>query len=112
MYLPLSRRPSKIEIYHVNCNRIGAEDFQPILNSPTILQCRKLYIHNAHFSFKDYKVLYTVNAIDIYYGAEEEVDHSYWTEFLEQPGVKPIVALQYARHEDNVNAVECFKKVI
>ncbi|KAI1694027.1 hypothetical protein DdX_20326 [Ditylenchus destructor] len=35
--------------------RIVAEDFQLVLNSPTILQCQNLCMDNAHFSFKDYK---------------------------------------------------------
>ncbi|KAI1696163.1 hypothetical protein DdX_19191 [Ditylenchus destructor] len=73
--------------------RIVAEHFQPILDSPTILQCRKLYIENAHFSFKDYKVLYTVKMIENYnYG--NDIDHNYWAQFLEQPGVKPLVVLR------------------
>ncbi|KAI1690471.1 hypothetical protein DdX_22461 [Ditylenchus destructor] len=55
-------RDRDIGIRHVLDQRIVAEDFQPILNSPIILQCRKLDMDNAQFSFKDYKVLYTVKA--------------------------------------------------
>ncbi|KAI1700053.1 hypothetical protein Ddc_18294 [Ditylenchus destructor] len=71
---------------------IGAEDLLPILSSPTILQCNLLFMNNPHFSFKDCKVLYSVNAIEISYGYED-VDPNYWTEFLEQPGLKPIVVM-------------------
>ncbi|KAI1691611.1 hypothetical protein DdX_21765 [Ditylenchus destructor] len=72
-----------------NNHRIVAEDFQPILNSPTILQCRMLDMHNAQFSFKDYKVLYTVkdfssavspNAFKIVFAQEDADD---LTEFRE-----------------------------
>ncbi|KAI1692579.1 hypothetical protein Ddc_23531 [Ditylenchus destructor] len=62
-----------------NLERLGAKDFQPILNSPTILQCRNLSMGNAYFSFKDYQVLYTVKYLKY--------------DFLEQPGVKPVVSL-------------------
>ncbi|KAI1690531.1 hypothetical protein Ddc_24876 [Ditylenchus destructor] len=79
-------------------SRIVAEDFQPILNSPTILQCQTLSMTNAHFSFKDYKVLYTVKVIVTSYGYVR-FDPSYWSKFLEEPGVKPLVVLSAARHE-------------
>ncbi|KAI1698034.1 zinc finger, c4 type (two domains) domain-containing protein [Ditylenchus destructor] len=74
--------------------KIVAEDFQLILNSPIILQCRNLHMFDPHFSFKDYKILYTVNIFEVQYDDEEEINPSYWQEFLKQPGVKPIVALQ------------------
>ncbi|KAI1696181.1 hypothetical protein DdX_19169 [Ditylenchus destructor] len=77
---------------------LGAEDIQPILNSPTILQCRILKMYNAHFSFKDYKVLYTVKVIETWCD-NEDFDPNCWLEFLEQPGVKPIVVLRYFGRE-------------
>ncbi|KAI1690756.1 hypothetical protein Ddc_24713 [Ditylenchus destructor] len=105
-------RDGNIGILHVenDNSRIVAEDFKPILNSPTILQCRELYLRNAHFSFKDYKILYSVNAIGIFYRAEEEIDPSFWTEFLEQSGSKPVLVFHELRHEDVVNVLECLKK--
>ncbi|KAI1693030.1 hypothetical protein DdX_20880 [Ditylenchus destructor] len=89
--------------------RIVAEDFQPILNSPTILQCQKLWMYNAHFSFKDYKVLYTVKMIENYnYG--DDIDHNSWTQFLEQPGVKPLVVLRVVRHVTVANVIDRISK--
>ncbi|KAI1701551.1 hypothetical protein DdX_16026 [Ditylenchus destructor] len=73
--------------------RIIAEDFQSILNSPTILQCHCLKMDNAHFSFKDYKALYSVNKILINY-RNEEIGHCYWLQFLEKTGAKPVVVLE------------------
>ncbi|KAI1690554.1 hypothetical protein DdX_22419 [Ditylenchus destructor] len=54
-------RDSDIGIRHAKnlYGRIVAEEFQLILNSPTILQCRQLRMTNVQFSFKDYNVLYT-----------------------------------------------------
>ncbi|KAI1691502.1 hypothetical protein Ddc_24192 [Ditylenchus destructor] len=77
-------------------SRIDANNFQPILNSPTILQCQTLRMHNAHFSFKDYSVLYSVKVIKVHFyrGQENELWQQYWQQwqqFLEQPGVKPVV---------------------
>ncbi|KAI1690672.1 hypothetical protein Ddc_24797 [Ditylenchus destructor] len=72
--------------------RIGAEDFLPILNSPTILQCRDLEMINADFSFKNYKILYSVKVIEIDI-RREDIDLNHLLGFLEQPGVKPVVAL-------------------
>ncbi|KAI1691845.1 hypothetical protein DdX_21605 [Ditylenchus destructor] len=83
-----------ISICHVDGygKRIVAEDFLPILNSPTILQCRDLEMINANFSFKDYKILYSVKVIEFEYIARD-IDPNHWLDFLEQPGVKPVVAL-------------------
>ncbi|KAI1693610.1 hypothetical protein Ddc_22660 [Ditylenchus destructor] len=77
---------------------IGAEDFLSILNSPTILQCRILGMNNANFSFKDYKVLYTVEFICIYYFMME-IDLNSWQQFLEEPEGKPVVIFHHlSRH--------------
>ncbi|KAI1710438.1 hypothetical protein Ddc_13445 [Ditylenchus destructor] len=78
-------------------------DFQLILDSPTILQCRHLFMMRAHFSFKDYKVLYNAKIIENYYG-NEETDPDYWAQFLEQPGVKPLVVLRYL-HRESINTL-------
>ncbi|KAI1700856.1 hypothetical protein Ddc_17904 [Ditylenchus destructor] len=80
-------------------SQIVAEDFQPILSSPTILQCRNLQMYNAHFSFKDYKVLYTVKVFEMLYYPyddheyDDALDSNCWPEFLDRPGVKPVVVL-------------------
>ncbi|KAI1699232.1 hypothetical protein Ddc_18650 [Ditylenchus destructor] len=129
-----------------------AIDFQPILNSPTILQCRYLIMRNAHFSFKDYKILYTINvieiqpilssstimkchqlymdnahfsfkdyktlyAVDIIYVRYHfiEIDDpiynpSYWAQFFEQPGLKPVVVLKCMRPEHINNVLDHFSK--
>ncbi|KAI1701614.1 hypothetical protein DdX_15959 [Ditylenchus destructor] len=71
---------------------ITAADFLPILNSPTILQCRYLQMINADFPYKDYKVLYDVNVFEITHIGQEN-DPNRYLDFLEKPGVKPIVAL-------------------
>ncbi|KAI1696182.1 hypothetical protein DdX_19170 [Ditylenchus destructor] len=92
-------------------SRIIANDIQLILNSPTILQCRLLKMDNAHFSFKDYKVLYTVKVIDIWYGYRD-VNLNCWPEFLEQPGVKPTIALRECRRRNIDIAVDRLKQVI
>ncbi|KAI1691412.1 hypothetical protein Ddc_24248 [Ditylenchus destructor] len=86
----------KIEVWKWGCTGINCvwNDFQLILDSPTILQCRHLSMGYAHFSFKDYKVLYNAKIIENYYG-NEETDPDYWPQFLEQPGVKPLVVLRY-----------------
>ncbi|KAI1697035.1 zinc-finger double domain-containing protein [Ditylenchus destructor] len=94
-------RDGKIRIWNTrNYNRIVAEHFQPVLNSPTILQCQYLTMDNAHFSFKDYNILYSVKVIEINY-ANAEIDPNYWSQFLEQPGVKPLVILRQL-HPDSV----------
>ncbi|KAI1711539.1 hypothetical protein DdX_09999 [Ditylenchus destructor] len=85
-------------------NRIVAEHFQPILNSPTILQCQNLFMDNAHFSFKDCKALYSVNKIVAVYNYNEKTDPHYWPEFLEQPGVKPVVFLR-GLHRESIDSV-------
>ncbi|KAI1711867.1 hypothetical protein DdX_09826 [Ditylenchus destructor] len=89
-------RDYEISIRH-NLSRIDAEHFQPILNSPTILQCRKLHMTNALFSFKDFKVLYTVKIIESLHNDKENVEvwQQYWQQFLEHPGVKAVVVFQY-----------------
>ncbi|KAI1722845.1 hypothetical protein Ddc_07027 [Ditylenchus destructor] len=93
-------------------SRIVAEDFQLILNSPTILQSRLLMMMNAHFSFKDYKVLNTVNVFQIYYVGADDIDLNHWQQFLEQPGAKPVVALggRRLRHEIIDNALDRLKQ--
>ncbi|KAI1699509.1 hypothetical protein Ddc_18533 [Ditylenchus destructor] len=84
-------------------SKILVEDFQLILDSPTILQCRYLSMYRAHFSFKDYKVLYNAKIIENYYN-DDETDPDYWPQFLEQPGVKPLVVLRYL-HRESINTV-------
>ncbi|KAI1695611.1 hypothetical protein DdX_19497 [Ditylenchus destructor] len=88
-------RDYEISIRGILC-RIDAERFQPILNSPTILQCRKLNMVNEHFSFKDFNVLYTVKVIEMFYNDNENIElwQQYLQQFLEQPGVKPILILR------------------
>ncbi|KAI1704028.1 hypothetical protein DdX_14529 [Ditylenchus destructor] len=86
-------RDDCIWIFNDDPIEIVAEDFLPILNSPTILQCKKLEIENAHFSFKDYKVLYKIKVMEARYYRGVFTDPNYWPDFLEQPGVKPIVAI-------------------
>ncbi|KAI1704768.1 hypothetical protein Ddc_16029 [Ditylenchus destructor] len=87
---------------------ITAENFQLILDSPTILQCQTLYMDNAHFSFKDYKVLYAVKVIEICYHNEEDID--VWQQFLEQPGVKPVVAFCCLSRQDTEKLLDRFSK--
>ncbi|KAI1692607.1 hypothetical protein DdX_21161 [Ditylenchus destructor] len=70
-----------------------SQNFQRILNSPTLLQCQKLNLDCAQFSFKDYKVLYSVKVIETNYN-KKEIDPENWPQFLEQPGVKPVVVLR------------------
>ncbi|KAI1710935.1 hypothetical protein Ddc_13197 [Ditylenchus destructor] len=93
-------------------SRIGVDDIQLILNSPTILQCQLLSMHNAHFSFKDYKVLYTVKVIKIRHNDEEDIDLwlQYWQQFLEQSGTKPVVAFDNLRRKIVDNLLERFSK--
>ncbi|KAI1715184.1 hypothetical protein Ddc_11114 [Ditylenchus destructor] len=100
-------RNDKISVYNAGITipndrntRIIAEDFQLILNSPTILQCRYLKMYKADFSFKDYKVLHTVNVLELHYDDKYEIDPRYCPEFLEQLGVKPVVAFLYLRRAD------------
>ncbi|KAI1702586.1 hypothetical protein Ddc_16987 [Ditylenchus destructor] len=70
------------------------QNLLPILNSPTILQCRKVKMNFVQFSFKDYKVLYSVKFIDVWYFFQD-FDQNCWPQFLEQPGIKPVVVLHY-----------------
>ncbi|KAI1710442.1 hypothetical protein Ddc_13449 [Ditylenchus destructor] len=92
----------KIDVWNGG-SRIVADDIQLILDSPTILQCRYLIMENAHFSFKDYKVLYNAKIIENYY-EDDETDPNYWPQFLEQPGVKPLVVLRRL-HRESINTV-------
>ncbi|KAI1702238.1 hypothetical protein Ddc_17215 [Ditylenchus destructor] len=95
----------------VDESRIVAEDIQLILNSPTILQCRFLAMARAHFSFKNYKVLNTVNVFEIAYAeADVDIDLNHWQQFLEQPGAKPVVALGGLRREIIDNALDRLKQ--
>ncbi|KAI1691500.1 hypothetical protein DdX_21846 [Ditylenchus destructor] len=104
-------RDRDIGIRPVSYNhRIVAEDFQLILNSPSILQCQILDMFNAQFSFKDYKVLYTVKVIEIDYYGEEEIDLSHWQQFLEEPGAKPVVALHGMSRESIISVLDRLKK--
>ncbi|KAI1698640.1 hypothetical protein Ddc_18989 [Ditylenchus destructor] len=64
---------------------------------------------NAHFSFKDYKVLYTVKVIDMDYD-NEKTDPDYWSEFLEQPEVKPVVVLRELHQESVDSLLDCLSK--
>ncbi|KAI1701554.1 hypothetical protein DdX_16029 [Ditylenchus destructor] len=83
-----------------------AEGSQLILNSPTVLQCRELSIDfhgNEYFSFKDYKVLYSVNKMEIFY-YNKKTDPNIWTQFLEQPGAKPVVVLSWL-HPESINEI-------
>ncbi|KAI1691013.1 hypothetical protein DdX_22157 [Ditylenchus destructor] len=100
-------RDGDIFIRHANGpdDQIVAEHFQPILNSPAILKCRDLKMDNAHFSLKDYKILYSVKVIEIEY-KNDETDPNYWSQFLEQPGVKPVVILRQLYPESVVGVLE------
>ncbi|KAI1710928.1 hypothetical protein Ddc_13190 [Ditylenchus destructor] len=93
--------------YENDASRIGADDFQPIFNSPTILLCQRLYMWNVHLSFKDYKVLYAVKVIEIHYGYE---DIDLWQQFLDQPGVKPVVVFHDLRDEYINNLLDRLSK--
>ncbi|KAI1692221.1 hypothetical protein DdX_21379 [Ditylenchus destructor] len=88
---------------------IVAEDFLPILNSPTILQCKKLFMDNAHFSFKDYKVLYSLKVIEVHY-YNYPIDPDSWLQFLDQPGVKPLIVLLQSHRENFDNVINRFVK--
>ncbi|KAI1697018.1 hypothetical protein DdX_18748 [Ditylenchus destructor] len=88
---------------------VGTQDFPLILNSPTILQCQLLIMNNPHFSFKDSKVLYSVDVIDINYGYED-VDLNYWQEFLEQSGRKLIVVMSEFPREKIDNLLDRLSK--
>ncbi|KAI1709732.1 hypothetical protein DdX_11124 [Ditylenchus destructor] len=93
-------------------NPIVSEDIQPILNSPTILQCKNLHMMNTFFSFKDYKVLYTVKSIDIIHhcGEKTELWLQYWEQFFEQPGVKPVVTFLISGYETKNNLIDRISK--
>ncbi|KAI1693705.1 hypothetical protein DdX_20516 [Ditylenchus destructor] len=72
----------------------------------------------AHFSFKDYKVLYSVKVIELDYKAnyfkeeqnDEKTDPNYWPQFLEQPGVKPRVVLSWLHRESIDNLLDRLSK--
>ncbi|KAI1697019.1 hypothetical protein DdX_18749 [Ditylenchus destructor] len=93
----------KINIQN-NLRRIRAEDIQPILNSTTILRCRIWEMENTHFPFKEYEILYAMKILEVRYHGDDSFDlwHRYWQQFLEKPGVKPIVAF-YHLHRKNVD---------
>ncbi|KAI1698127.1 hypothetical protein Ddc_19287 [Ditylenchus destructor] len=83
--------------------QLVAEYFQPILDSPIILQCQNLSMDNAHFSFKDYKVLFTVKVFEIDY-YNYETYPKYCLQFLEQPEVKPVVVLSCV-HRKSIDCI-------
>ncbi|KAI1721924.1 hypothetical protein DdX_04213 [Ditylenchus destructor] len=92
----------------------AADDFQPILNSPTILQCQHLLMDNAHFSFKDYNILCRVKVFILrykYYKYSEELE-IYWQQFLEQPGVKPVFVLLQILQEKINNLLDQLSKAL
>ncbi|KAI1712564.1 hypothetical protein Ddc_12355 [Ditylenchus destructor] len=103
-------RDYKINIGDDDGTRIVAENFQLILNSPTILQCRQLDMDNAHFSFKDYKVLYNVKVMKLTYFDSEFIDPNDWADFLEQPGNKPILVFYDIRRKFIDNLLVRLKK--
>ncbi|KAI1699307.1 hypothetical protein DdX_17394 [Ditylenchus destructor] len=88
---------------------IVAEDILPILNSSTVLQCKKLFLDNAHFSFKDHKILYSVKVIEVYY-YNYPIDPDSWLQFLDQPGVKPLIVLLQSHRENADNVINHFVK--
>ncbi|KAI1699041.1 hypothetical protein DdX_17560 [Ditylenchus destructor] len=92
---------------------IVAEDFLPILNSATILQCRELKMYKAHFSFKDYKILYTVQVIRLIYERiyYERIDPTHIAQFLEHPGVKPVVCVVHNQRASIANVLDHLCKV-
>ncbi|KAI1714814.1 hypothetical protein Ddc_11251 [Ditylenchus destructor] len=103
-------RDYEIAIRNDDCSRIVAEHFQPVLNSPTILQCRLLGMTNAHFPLKDYKVLYNVKVMQLIYFGGYNIDPNDCANFFEQPGNKPIVVLYGIRREDVDNLLVRLKK--
>ncbi|KAI1701231.1 hypothetical protein Ddc_17713 [Ditylenchus destructor] len=88
-------------------NQHSRDDFKLILNSPTILQCRNLYMTNTYFSLKNHKVLYTVKVIETC-----NVNPTCWLEFLEQPGVKPLIVVREVLHIYITGALDHLCKVI
>ncbi|KAI1717719.1 hypothetical protein Ddc_09880 [Ditylenchus destructor] len=102
-----------IGISNYDGSSLRAEDFLPILNSPNILQCESLEMENAHFSFKDYDILYSTEYFELEYDSEdenEENDPKHYHQFLEQPGDKPIVVLQNANRETIDNLLDRLSK--
>ncbi|KAI1710930.1 hypothetical protein Ddc_13192 [Ditylenchus destructor] len=105
-------RDHKITIWNVEkYGKTRPEVFQSILNSRTILQCQELNMGNAYFPFKYYKVLYTMNVIEIRHHENEIDDQNYWQQFLEQPGVKPLVVFRYFNLESVNNLLDRLFKV-
>ncbi|KAI1695396.1 hypothetical protein Ddc_21254 [Ditylenchus destructor] len=102
-----------INIYRDNTfdRRNGDADFQLILDSPTILQCRELVMDGVHFSLKRYKVLYTVDFIFIKF-SNGEIELNYWLEFLEQPEAKPVFVFRGLRPETIENVLGRLSRVI
>ncbi|KAI1693704.1 hypothetical protein DdX_20515 [Ditylenchus destructor] len=96
---------------NVTDRQIVAEHFQLILNSPSVLKCQNLKMSNANFSFKDYKVLYSVKVFEIDYRIGE-VDTNYWFQFIEQPGAKPVVVFGLLHRESIDNLLKQLSKVI
>ncbi|KAI1716958.1 hypothetical protein Ddc_10095 [Ditylenchus destructor] len=86
----------------------SVENLQPILDSQTILQCQTLDLSKAHFAFKDYKLLYTVKVIQIC--PLRDIDLNYWSEYLEEPGVKPIVVIRSCKSATIVNLLDRLSK--
>ncbi|KAI1691162.1 hypothetical protein DdX_22056 [Ditylenchus destructor] len=101
-----------VKIQHADGNGSGivAEDFQLILNSPTILQCRDLTMDCPLFSFNDHNVLYNVKVIRVTYFYD--IDPAHFAQFLEQPGVKPVVVMLHFDRANIDNVLDLLCKVI
>ncbi|KAI1706843.1 hypothetical protein DdX_12837 [Ditylenchus destructor] len=65
---------------------------------------------NADFSFKDYKILYSVKVFEIT-DIARRIDPNHYLDFLNQPGVKPVVALLDSSHHDIDNVLDRLSKV-
>ncbi|KAI1695628.1 hypothetical protein DdX_19481 [Ditylenchus destructor] len=96
-------RDGNIMLWETNITK----ELQPILSSPTTLKCQKLcmiqdpyFLLNPH-TIKDYKGLYAVKVIEIY--SDDYIDPKSWLEFLEEPGVKPVVVWRCVRQEHITN---------
>ncbi|KAI1691367.1 hypothetical protein DdX_21932 [Ditylenchus destructor] len=111
--LPYLWRDGNIFIWYTRCDGslIDTEDFQLILNSPTILQCRELHMYNADFSFKDYKMLYSVNII-YFANDNKKIDSNSLLQFLEQSGDKPLIVLIRLVRESVDDVLNRLSKVI
>lgn len=82
-------------------------DFQLVLKLPTILRCRNLYMEYANVSLKKFKVLYTVKMIETCHG-----NSTFWLEFLEQPGVKPLIVVRGEFREEITDTLDVLCEVI